>query len=255
MRNFKDKKADMEFVYKAIDNLNLPMQVFFPDSDIHTARTILFIHGGGWTDAIQDNSPWNGGWMGNNARYFAEQGFVTIAISYRSLLISEKLSVRDILDDCIDAVKYIKASLKFINFSDIICMGDSAGGYLATMLGLSQNYEIRPRYVISFNPVLGEFEDKWKYGFNNCDAASLTPIKLVGEKCAEFLFMYGTSDKIVETRDIDKLHEELLEHGHKSDLIKITDAQHAFILYDFKYPDEYVTEIMEQVLQYIREKF
>lgn len=255
MKNFKDKKADMEFVYKTADNLNLPMQVFFPNSDIHSARTILFIHGGGWTDAIQDNSPWNGGWMGNNARYFAEKGFVTIAISYRSLLISENLSVRDLLDDCIDAIQYAKSSLKFVNFEDIIYIGDSAGGYLVTMLGLSQNDEIRPHAVVSLNPVLDGFEDKRKYGFCHCDVASLTPIKLVGEKCAEFLFMYGTADTIVETRDIDKLHEELLKHGHKSDLIKIPDAQHAFFLYDFKYPDEYVTEITEQVLQYIREKF
>lgn len=253
MNNFKDRKADIELVYKITDGLNLPIQVFLPDCNIHKSRTILAIHGGGWNDAVIDNSQWNGGWMGNNAKYFAERGYIGVAISYRSLKISDKLNVGELLDDCIDAVKYIKKHLRFINFDDIIYIGDSAGGYLVTMLGLSQDDEIRPNSVIALNPVLGGLDAKWKYGFKNCDNIDrLVPKNNIGKKCAEFLFVHGTADATVEIEYTEELHNLLLKHGHKSELIKIPEAQHAFILYDYKYPDDYVNDIMEKLIAKIR---
>lgn len=256
MENFKDKKADIELIYKTANNLDLPVQVFLPDGDIRNAQTIFFVHGGGWNDAIKDNSPWNGGWMGNNARYFSERGFIGVAISYRSLTVSETLNVGNLLEDCSDAIKYIKEHLKFIDFDNIIYIGDSAGGYLVTMLGLSQVDQIRPRAVVSLNPVLGLLDSKWKYGFNNCsDINSLTPAKIVGEKCADFLFMHGTADEIVEIEYTEELNDLLVKRGHKSEFIKIPDAKHAFALYDYKYPDEYVSEIMEMIIDYIKSEF
>lgn len=253
MYNFKDKKADIKLIYKTVDGLNLPIHIFLPDGDIHNAQTILAIHGGGWNDAIKDNTPWNGGWMGNNVRYFSEKGFIGIAISYRSLTVSKVLNVEHLLEDCSDAIRYIKEYLKFINFDNIIYIGDSAGGYLVTMLGLSQNDAIRPYAVVSLNPVLGLLDSKWKYGFHNClDIDRLMPIKIVGEKCAEFLFMHGTADETVEIGYTEELNDLLLERGHKSELIKISGAKHAFGLYDYKYPDGYVTEIMNQIIDYVK---
>ena len=256
MKNFKSRKADIELIYKTVNNLYLPIQVFLPDNNVHNAQAVLAIHGGGWNDAIKDNTPWNGGWMANNARYLAEKGFIGIVISYRSLTVSDTLNVGDLLNDCIDAVKYIKEHLKFVSFDNIVYMGDSAGGYLATMLGLSCDDEIRPKSVVSLNPVLGSLDDKWSYGFGNCsDIDGLTPIKSVGEKCASFLFMHGTADTVVDIKHTDELNILLKSKGHKSELIKIPDAKHAFVLYDYAYPDEYVTNIMEQITDYINKHF
>lgn len=256
MYSFKKKNADIDLIYKRANDLNLPIQVYLPEGDIHNARTVLLIHGGGWNDAIRDNSVWNGGWLGNNARYFSQMGFIAVTISYRSLLVSEELNVGDLLEDCIDAIKYVKEHLRFIDFSNIIYMGESAGGYLSTMLGLSQDDEIRPYATISLNPVLGLLDSKWRYGFNNCsDIDSLTPIKLIGEKCSEFLFMHGTADTVVEIEYTEELHNELIKQGHKSEFIKVPGASHAFALYDYKSSDEYATKIMDQIIQYIEKKF
>ena len=249
---FKDRKPNYNVIYKTANDVNLPIQVFLPDGDINNRRTVLCIHGGGWNScAITDNSPWNGGWMGNNAKYFAEKGFIGIAISYRCLTLSDELNVGDLLDDCMDAIRYIRKHFDFVNFDDIVYAGDSAGGYLVTMLGLSQDDEVRPHTVISLNPVIG-VPDKWGYAFNNCsDIDSLVPEKNIGEKCAEFVFMHGTADTIVEIEYTEEFNNKLLGRGHKSEFIKIPDAMHAFVLYDYKYPDEYVTDIMEQIIQKI----
>ena len=256
MKSFKDKKSDINLFYKTVNGLNLPMQVFLPDGNIHNAQTILAIHGGGWNDAIKDNATWDGGWMANNARYLAEKGFVSVVISYRSLTVSDQLNVGDLLTDCVDAIKYIRKYLTSIDFDNIIYMGDSAGGYLVTMLGLSQDDEIRPKSVVSLNPVLGSLDSKWSYGFRNCeDIDNLTPSKMIGDKCADFLFMHGTADKIVDMKYTEELNDLLNIRGHRSKLIKIPDAEHAFILYDYKYSDEYVTNIMEQIIEYINKNF
>lgn len=256
MKSFKDKKSDINLFYKTVNGLNLPMQVFLPDGNIHNAQTILAIHGGGWNDAIKDNAAWEGGWMANNARYLAEKGFVGVVISYRSLTVSDQLNVGDLLTDCVDAIKYIRKYLTFIDFDNIIYMGDSAGGYLVTMLGLSQDDEIRPKSAVSLNPVLGSLDSKWSYGFRNCeDIDKLTPSKMIGEKCADFLFIHGTADKIVDMKYTEELNDLLNRRGHRSKLIKIPDAEHAFILYDYKYSDEYVTNIMEQIIEYINKNF
>ena len=256
MKNFKNRKADIELTYKTVNNLHLPIHVFLPDGDVHDAQTILAIHGGGWNDAIKDNAPWEGGWMANNARYLAEKGFVGVVISYRSLTVSDQLNVSNLFTDCVDAIKYIKTHLTFINFDNIIYMGDSAGGYLATMLGLSQDDEIRPKSVVSLNPVLGSLDNKWLYGFRGCsDIDNLTPSKMIGDKCADFLFIHGTADKIVDMKYTEELNGLLNRRGHRSKLIKIPDAEHAFILYDYKYSDEYVTNIMEQIIDYIDKNF
>ena len=256
MKSFKNKKSDINLIYKTVDGLNLPMQVFLPDRDIHNSQTILAIHGGGWNDAIKDNSEWKGGWMADNVKYFVEKGFIGIAISYRSLEVSDKLNVVDLLEDCTDAIKYIRKYLKFVNFDNIIYIGESAGGYLATMLGLSQNDEIRPKSVIALNPVLGSLKNKWEYGFQHCpNIDNFTPSKIVGKKCADFLFVHGTADEIVEMKYTEELNDLLNTKGHKSELIKIPDAKHAFILYDYRNSDEYVTNIMEQVIDYINRNF
>lgn len=222
-----------------------------PDGDISKAKTVISVHGGGWNDGIRNNSPWDGGWMRGNAKYLAQKGFIGIVISYRSLKVSDTLSVKDILEDCADAMRYIRKHLKFVNFDDVVYMGDSAGGYLVTMLGLSAEDEIRPAKVVALNPVLNDLDNKWKYAFNNCDIKSLTPKYAIGEKCAEFLFMHGTSDELVEIEYTEELNNLLISNGFKSDFVKIPEAQNAFVLYDYKYPDEYVSDIMERIIKFI----
>ena len=253
MGNFKERCADIKLTYKTADGLDLPIHVFLPDENPHKAQAVLLIHGGGWSDAIKNNSEWKGGWMAGNAKYLAERGFIGIVISYRSLEVSDKLNVGDLLNDCEDAVRYIKKHIKIASFDNLVCMGDSAGGYLATMLGLSENDDIRPKTVAALNPVLGSLDDKWKYGFKGCtNTDRLNPMKCVGEKCADFLFMHGTADDVVEIEYTRELNDLLISKGHNSEFVEIPNAKHAFILYDYQYSDEFVTKIMDRIIEYIR---
>lgn len=112
---------------------------------------------------------------------------------------------------------------------------------------------MRPKTVISLNPVLGALDSKWKYGFSNCsDIKSLTPKYNIGKKCADFLFMHGTADKVVEIEYTEELNNLILSNGHKSEFIKVKNARHAFALYDYASSDELATEIMDKMIDFIK---
>lgn len=252
--SFKERVSDINGFYKTASGVKLPIKIFLPDRQKSNNKSVLLIHGGGWKDAIADNSCWNGGWMANNAKYLAENGFISIVISYRSLELSDELTVPDLYDDCKDAVMYIRKNFDFVNFEDITCIGESAGGYFATMLGLSQDDKLRPKKVIAANPVLTKLDTDWKYGFKGIeDTEKLMPSNCIGEKCAEFLFLHGTADEVVSIEDTEELHKALLKRGHKSNFVKIPDEKHAFMLYDYLKSDEFVTEIMKKVIDFINE--
>lgn len=250
--SFKKRCADVTDFYKEANGVKLPIKIFVPYKQKLNNKAVLLIHGGGWKDAITDNSEWKGGWMANNAKYLAENGFLSIVISYRSLKLSDELAVPDLMQDCVDALQYIRKNYSFVDFEDIAYIGESAGGYFATMLGLLQDDDLRPRKVVAANPVLDGLDTEWKYGFNGCDdLEKFTPINCIGEKASEFLFLHGTDDEVVSIDYTEKLHRALVESGHNSEFIKIPNEQHAFMLYDYRKSDEFVTEIMDKIIEFI----
>ena len=74
-------------------------------------------------------------------------------------------------------------------------------------------------------------------------------IKLLRECDAGIKMGVASIDDVLDHTQSDKLHKKLSDFGHKSEFIKIPDAMHAFVLYDYKYPDEYVTQIMEKIIK------
>ncbi|HAL63572.1 MAG TPA: hypothetical protein DCO93_03900 [Clostridiales bacterium] len=252
MNEFKKREADINAFYKVANNVNLPIKIFMPNEKVKKNKSIMLIHGGGFTDAITDNSEWKGGWMANNAKYLAENGFLSVVISYRSLELSDGLTVLDLLQDCIDAIMYIRKNYSFVNFEDITYIGESAGGYFATMLGLSQDDNLRPKKIVAANPVLDSLDTDWKYGFKGLDnTEKFKPINCIEKKCAEFLFLHGTDDDVVKIEDTEELHKALVKCGHSSRFVKIPNKGHAFMLYDFMESDEFVTKIMDSIIDFI----
>lgn len=253
MNDFKGKSPDVSEIYKSIDGINLPVQVYFPKEACNNNTTVVCIHGGGWIEGITDNSCWDGGWMANNAKYLAAHGFTAIVFSYRSLKLNPALTVPDLLEDCADAVKYIHKNFSCVNWDKTAYLGDSAGGYFATMLGLSADDEIRPKKVAAANPVLNILDSKWAYGFKECkNIEKYLPIKCIGRKASEFLLLHGTADTVVDIKYTKQMNDALKKAGHKCDFMPLSDEQHAFVLFDYKNPDEKVIKIMDALIDFFK---
>ncbi len=256
MYEFKTRLPNQRIIYKTVNGLNLPMDIYLPDDDSReNSKCILFIHGGGWKAGVKDNSEWNGGMLKSQAGFFAEKGYVSITISYRSLQAYEGVALFDLLEDCFDAMKYIKANLDYVDYDKMIVFGESAGGHLSTMLAISQNDDIRPYAVVSVNPVL-DTTGKWSYGImQGQDKYSVSPLHQKPKKCAKILLTHGTNDTTVDIRDTDRFYYNIKELGHEIEFIKIEDAIHAYILFDYKSSDEYAMYYTEQIYKYITQNW
>jgi len=143
-------------VYKNTTNYTLYYDVHIPkQTGVGENRTIIFLHGGGWTGGSRSLSS-------HLKVYFANQGYVVFSIDYRlvdtSLLaIKEEIGlnisvssspetqyragpyqIKDMIQDIGDFTHYL-ANLSYAygaDLSRVTFLGQSAGGYLAAIVAL-----------------------------------------------------------------------------------------------------------------------
>lgn len=248
---FEKRKPDFEYIYKVTDGVGLPMRVYMPKTKKDKHRAVLCIHGGGWKGAIKDNSSWDGSWMSNHAQYYADNGYVGISISYRDLDLSENTFTKDQIDDCRDALIFIKDKLSFVDFETLSVIGDSAGGHLALCLGFLEDENLRPYKISAFNPVTDLTVEKWAYtGKNSDERKSISPLYMIdsfneNSRKPEILCMHGDNDKTVPIEDTVNFEKKLKQKGFESQMVVVKDASHAFILWGYTAPDELVYECMK----------
>lgn len=244
-------KPDLEITYKTVEGLRLPMQIYYPSSkNKYNNIAVLCVHGGGWRGgAMTVNRKWDGGMMVHQAKYYAMQGFIGVAISYRSLEIPG-IDVSDLYEDCCDAIRCLKQTVPSVK--SIIAMGDSAGGHLVSCLGIENDDFIRPDIVVALNPVLDCTRKKWCYSSESADTRlRFSPLKTKIEKASKFLIMHGDADPTVEIEDSIKFNDILNGLGMDSEIIILPGVMHAFILYDYKSSDDEVLSYMRMIDEYL----
>jgi len=120
---------DIEYAKEGGESLLL--DIYAPKDLKKPAPTIVFIHGGGWSG-------------GNKEEYkvynidFAKRGYVTASINYR---LSQVAPYPAAVQDCKCAIRWLRAHASEYNIdpNKIGVIGGSAGGYLALMLGYTDD--------------------------------------------------------------------------------------------------------------------
>ena len=252
---FNGLKPDYDLIYKVVCGVGLPMRVYLPKcvSD-EKKEAVLCIHGGGWRGAIKDNSHWDGSWMDNHAQYYAEKGKIGIAISYRDLDISPETVTKDQIEDCIDAISYIKRCIPEADFEKLYIIGDSAGAHLALCVGFLAPDNLRPRKIAACNPVTDLTAESWKdTGKTIEERKEISPLYMIdridftNSKKPEILCMHGDKDTVVPIEDTVLFEKKLQKKGFKSQMITVPDASHAFILWGYTAKDEDVMRCMKTI--------
>jgi len=249
------KEPNERIIYKTAGNLKLPMNVYYPTDGLKEKNpVVLCVHGGAWHTNVAENEVWEGSYMDMNAKYYAQNGFVGIAISYRDIDYTKETTVSDLIEDVFDSVRYIKENLSYADKEKLVAIGDSAGGHLVSCLGVSEDDYIRPKIVIACNPVLDCTREKWHYSETTDEKRKrISPLyNIVKGKASDFLCMHGDCDTIVEIEDTYKFSEKIKESGAVSEVITESGAKHAFILFDYQVSDEQAEIYMEQTMNFLK---
>ena len=146
-------------IYKTPGGKRLDMLICYPQTT--PKGCILLIHGGGWKSDTCER-------LRLHAQYAAMCGAVGASVSYRLLDEKNGVDVRDGLEDCVNALSYIrKICEKKYGKISVIAAGDSAGGYYAACLGcgaLMKKYGVKPvDFVVDWNGIV-DLTGKWSYG-------------------------------------------------------------------------------------------
>lgn len=250
----EDMKPDLSDVYRQIDGLRLPIDVYLPKVTNRNNRiAVVCIHGGGWTTGITEGKTWTGGDMRHQARYFSMLGYVGIAISYRALHLPDT-DILELLEDCKAAMRRIKGHYAFLDPERIVLLGDSAGAHLATCLGIGADDSERPKIVVACNPVL-DCTERFSYASASAEhRESASPIKQRPNACAQFLIMHGDADQTTPLQDSVAFDAKLKKLGFDSELVVLHDVAHAFILYDYRSTDAEVLQYMQIIHNYLQRK-
>ncbi len=226
-------------------------------------KVLVWIHGGGWLYGDKRAERW----IKRFQNHFVDhENFNVYMIGYRL----GKASAPSAVDDVICAYKKIISDASQRNFSteDIVVAGASAGGHLALMVGLSDNYEnnecaekIAPKAIINIFGITeikqtSEFLDKTKF-FDasnyvkgwigpeaNIDLISKTvsPINLLDGIDLNVLTIHGTSDRWVPYEQALLLDQKL---GNQHQLLTIDGGGH---YYFSKVEDEIIRQTISSFL-------
>jgi len=135
--------ADEVIIYKTVDDEPIRLGYYFPPEHNKQKKypLFLFIHGGSWSShrIFDDQTHWQGDYVGYLARYYAEKGLVCVSLDYRLSRAAgqeKKYGIIECYDDCCDALDYVFSHAEDygIDMERRYILGESAGGHLAGAL-------------------------------------------------------------------------------------------------------------------------
>lgn len=196
---------------------------------------IVWVCGGGWR--TMDRSAWL-----SELAWFAWHGWAVASPEYRT--VNEKPFPAS-LCDIKSAIRYLRANAGRYGFdaNRIAVMGESAGGHLAALTGITAGRAEFddgdfPGISDSVNAVVdwyGPVSEAFLSEHRHDEAASLeekstlplSPLSYLGDNIPPFCILHGTEDRIVPIAESRLFHEALAKRGAAARFYAIRGAGHA----------------------------
>jgi len=227
------------------DGVDLTMDIYQPRKGERPAPAIIYIHGGGWIGG--DKSDGAGHLFTGD---LLERGYFISAINYR---LAPKYKFPAQIEDVKCAVRHLRANASKYNIDPdrIGVIGGSAGGHLASLLGLSNEnagwdigqypeYSSRVQAVVDmFGPsdltkmssIKGRRLISQVFGVTVLDDPLLkmaSPISHITPDDPPFLILQGEEDDVVPVHQSQLLYDELVASGLPAQLVIVKNAGHGF---------------------------
>ncbi|KAA3643845.1 MAG: alpha/beta hydrolase [Chloroflexi bacterium] len=227
------------------------LDVFLPTTGDGPYPTFIAMHGGGF--AARSKALYQ-----QIAREYASQGYAFVSINYR---LTNKASYPAQVEDSFCALAWLHANAEIYGFDTerVIAMGDSAGGYLASMLGTVDDPSIYlndcPHEYPSGDALQGVVVFYGLYDFTSIEGypandvrTYLTPfwgdeyenlsIEIIEEMSPliqidgsepPFIIFHGTADTRIPSSMSEQFAKTLEQAGVDVELVLMPDVKHAFI--------------------------
>jgi acetyl esterase/lipase len=230
------------------------LDIYLPADAKGRLPLVIFIHGGGW---LSNDKYADMGYMRKTVAEIVRNGFALASIDYR---FSTQAVFPAQIQDCNRAIAFLYDNANKYGFDKnrFAVMGFSAGGHLASLVGLSKNNDIKlffmPGTNSSFilNAVVDFYGPAELILFPGADndkspealligAAPLerpdlaevaSPVTYVDKNDPPFLIVHGEKDELVSTKHSQLLSSWLSVVGVQNELIIVKDAPHFGEMFD-----------------------
>lgn len=252
---------------------DLKMDLIVPKSrTVHPAcPAIVWICGGAYR--VVNRAVWLPEMM-----RFARAGYVVASIEYRT---SNEANFPAQLIDVKSAVRFLRAHAKeyCVDPGKIFALGESAGGTMASLLGVTGNQKeldqgdhldqssavqgVVDYYgVVDLSDASAErdrmsaaanqsndvpyfaFEEFLGVGYGKAEAEKASAIRYLSENTPPFMILHGTKDTVVPMAQSEKLYDALQKQGVPCEFLVVKDAAHGDDLF-------YQDEVSDAVLQFL----
>jgi acetyl esterase/lipase len=203
---------------------------------------VLWIHGGGWQEGSRTWLPDSIAPFGFHERMI-RRGYAVADVDYR--LVREALYPAQ-LCDVQAAIRWLRhfATQLRLDSDRFATLGESAGGHLAVMAGLTGHGDTAIHAVVIWYGVADlDFRDDHDPGTTPAQflggpiaerrdfARWASPVHRVHRDAPPCLTMHGTADSIVPFEQSERLTEALRAHGVRCELYPVDGAEHCFVGY------------------------
>ncbi|WP_336518528.1 alpha/beta hydrolase [Pollutibacter soli] len=243
------------------------LDIYLPANAKGKIPLVIFIHGGGW---MHNDKYADMGYMKKTVAEIVSSGYALASIDYR---FSSQAVFPAQIQDCNQAISFLYDNAGKYGFdrAKFAVMGFSAGGHLASMVGLSRNNNVEgffvPRTsrffqikaVVDFygpsdlllfpgseDPKSPEALLIGAAPFDRPDLSKkASPVTYVDKNDPPFLIIHGEKDDQVPPRQSHLLSSWLRMVGVPNELIIVKDAPHYGPMFD-------VDEIRSKVMSFLK---
>ena len=225
-------KPDKVIEYSPVPNVDLKLNLFFPDDyTVDDQRPcIIFFFGGGWMGGTPAQ-------FYGFSKYFASRGMLAIAAEYRTERAYNAIP-RNCVEDGRQAVRYVRqhAAELGINPDKIVAGGGSAGGHVAAAVAMCATIDVEPESTISsmpdalvlFNPVYNNGPE----GYGHKRVAEywkeISPYHNIREGLPPTIAFFGSNDKHVSVARINAFQDAMIKAGNDSSTHIYDGEEHGF---------------------------
>jgi acetyl esterase/lipase len=240
-------KVQSDVIYSRVSGEELKMDIFFPTNTTgKSLPVVLYVHGGGWTTGTKSMLS-----MMPGPTELLRRGYLVVAINYR---LAPQYKFPAMIEDAKCAVRFLRAHAAEFSLDParIGVMGDSSGGHVVALLGLTDasagfegegwtDQSSRVQAVVDlYGPTdfangnsnfitLKLIQDA--FGATNTTDPILikaNPVTYVSSRAPPFLILHGDKDNLVDLQQSADLDARLKAAGADSTFVVITNLAHGY---------------------------